>query len=89
MKLNLLLSAIEKVPEIEVEERIHKDDGTKVYVFSALLPFPHPQDGEPRFYVIVVLPGQEEVDDDEIEAMLHHLWMAQAILPMPPDPNSN
>jgi len=37
---------------------------------------------EPVWYPIVIKPGQDEVDDREIEAMLRHLWMYQLrILP--------
>jgi hypothetical protein len=92
MKLALLLSTLDKVKEIEVEKRIHKD-GTQVYIFSSLLPFPHPQQYEPAWYVIVVRPGQkpgeEEIDDDEVEAMLQHLWMFQLDIPIRTDPNAN
>jgi len=36
------------------------------------------------WYPIVVKPGQDEIDDREIEAMLRHLWMFQLdILPTP------
>ncbi len=93
MKLALLLSTLEKVKEISVEKRIHKNDGTQVYVFSSLLPFPHPQNIEPAWYVIVITPGQpageEDIDDEEVEAMLQHLWMFQLDLSLPPDGDSN
>jgi hypothetical protein len=32
---------------------------------------------KPGWYVIVVKPNQEDVDDREIEATLRHLWMFQ------------
>ena len=70
MKLSQLLSKLKDVPEIEVEERVHQD-GTKAFVFFSLLPFPK---YEPAWYVIVVKPEQEDVDDKEVEAMLRHLW---------------
>jgi len=60
--------------EIQTLETVHPD-GTRTYVFSSIYPFPRIP--EPVWYVIVVKPGQEDIDDREIEAMLRHLWMYQ------------
>jgi len=86
MKLSVLLSSLKQVAEIDIDERTHKD-GTKVFIFSSLRPFPQ---FEHVWYPIVVLAGQEDVDDDEVEAMLRHLWMFQLnLIPERPDPNAN
>jgi len=74
VKIASLLKSLEPIREIKVEERIHSD-GKHVYIFSAAYPFPHVP--EPVWYPIVLNPGQEEIDDREIEAMLRHLWMFQ------------
>jgi hypothetical protein len=74
MKLALLLEKLKAVPEIEVHEHI-QPDGRIAYIFASIYPFPRV--AEPVWYVIVVKPGQEEIDDREIKAMLRHLWMYQ------------
>jgi hypothetical protein len=74
VKIASLLEKLKLVPEIQIEKRIQAD-GKEVYIFSATYPFPRVP--EPAWYVIVLKPGQDEVDDREIEAMLRHLWMFQ------------
>ncbi len=79
MTIASLLEKLKPHAQIKTIETIHPD-GTRVYVFSSLYPFPHAP--EPAWYVIVTKPGQTEVDNKEIEAMLRHLWMFQLdILP--------
>jgi hypothetical protein len=83
MKLAPLLEKLKSFSEIQIEERIHPD-GSRTYIFSSFYPFP--RYAEPVWYVIVVKPGQDEIDDLEIEAMLRHLWMFQLdILPHAPN----
>ena len=87
MKIAWLLEQLKPVPEIKTVETIHPD-GTRTYIFSSIYPFPRIP--EPVWYVIVVKPGQEDIDDREIEAMLRHLWMSQLdLLPKKPDPKSD
>ncbi len=74
MKIVLLLEKLKPHSEIKITETI-LPDGTKTFVFSSVFPFPRAS--EPVWYVIVVRPGQEDIDDREIEAMLRHLWMYQ------------
>jgi hypothetical protein len=72
--------------DIQTVETIHPD-GTRTFVFSSAYPFPHIP--EPVWYVIVVRPGQDEIDDREIEPMLRHLWMFPLdLLPKKPEPKS-
>jgi len=79
VKIAQLLEKLKSVPEITTLETIHPD-GTKTYTFSSV--YPMPRMAEPVWYPIVIKPGQDEVDDREIEAMLRHLWMYQLrILP--------
>lgn len=73
MKITELLAKIKEVEGIEVEER-RLSDGTAVYVFSSVLPYPK---FEPAWYPIVIKPGHEVVPRKEIEAMLRHLWQFQ------------
>jgi len=81
VKIAWLLNQLKSVSEIEVLETIHPD-GTRTYIFSSVYPFPRV--AEPVWYVVVLKPGQEEVDDREVEAMLRHLWMFQLkLLPEP------
>jgi hypothetical protein len=83
VKLPLLLEKIKQHPEIKTVETTYPD-GIKAYTFSAVLPFPKIQDHV--WYVIIVKPGQEDVDDREVVAMLRHLWMLQTdIVPDDPD----
>ena len=74
MKIAQLLEKLKAAPQIEILETIHPD-GTKTYTFSTV--YPMPRMAEPVWYPIVVKPGQEDIDDREIEAMLRHLWMYQ------------
>ena len=74
MKIARLLEKLKSVAEIKTLETIHPD-GTKTYTFSSV--YPMPRMAEPVWYPIVVKPGQDEIDDREIEAMLRHLWMFQ------------
>lgn len=74
MKIARLLEKLKAVPEIKTLETIHPD-GTKTYTFSSV--YPMPRMAEPVWYPVVVKPGQEDIDDREIEAMLRHLWMFQ------------
>ena len=83
MKIQWLLEQLKPVSEIKTVETIHPD-GTRTYIFSSVYPFPRVS--EPAWYVIVVNPGQEEIDDREIEAMLRHLWMFQLDI-LPKDTN--
>jgi hypothetical protein len=69
-----LLEQLKSVTEIKILETIHPD-GTKTYTFSSV--YPMPRMAEPIWYPIVVKPGQDDIDDREIEAMLRHLWMFQ------------
>jgi hypothetical protein len=79
VKIALLLEKLKAVPQIKTLETIHPD-GTKTYTFSSV--YPMPRMAEPVWYPIIVKPGQEDIDDREIEAMLRHLWMFQLdILP--------
>jgi len=83
VKIAWLLEQLKPVSEIKTVETIHSD-GTRTYTFSSVYPFPRVS--EPVWYVIVVKPGQEDIDDREIEAMLRHLWMFQLdLLPKKPD----
>ncbi len=74
MKISSLLDQLKPVREIQTVETKYPD-GTRTYTFSTV--YPVPRAPEPAWYVIVIKPGQEDVDDREIEAMLRHLWMAQ------------
>jgi len=74
VKIALLLEKLKPHSEIKTTEII-LPDGTKAFIFSSVFPFPRAS--EPVWYVIVVRPGQEDIDDREIEAMLRHLWMYQ------------
>ena len=79
MKIASLLEKLKPHPEIKITEII-LPDGTKTYIFSSVYPFPRAS--EPVWYVIVIKPTQDDIDDREIEAMLRHLWMYQLnILP--------
>jgi hypothetical protein len=81
VKIAQLLEKLRAVREIKVLETIHPD-GTKTYTFSSV--YPMPRMAEPVWYVIVVKPGQDEIDDREIEAMQRHLWMFQLdLIPVP------
>ncbi len=83
MKIAWLLEQLRPVSEIQTVETIHPD-GTRTYTFSSIYPFPRIP--EPVWYVIVVKPDQEDIDDREIEAMLRHLWMFQLdLLPKKPE----
>ena len=79
MKIAQLLEKLKTVPEIKILETIHPD-GTRTYTFSSV--YPMPRMAEPVWYPIVLKPGQEDIDNREIEALLRHLWMFQLnILP--------
>jgi hypothetical protein len=73
MTISTLLTKLRQQPEIDIEERKLKD-GTVVYIFFSTRPFPTFQ---PVWYPIVVRPGQVDVEWEEIEAMLRHLWQFQ------------
>ena len=73
MNLKELLAKLDAVDDIDREER-HLSDGTIVYIFFSILPFPK---FGPAWAPIVIKPGQTRVPRKEIEAMLRHLWQFQ------------
>ncbi len=75
MNLSELLAKIDAHPEIKIEKRV-LPDGTTVYIFSNQLPA-FPKLMEPRWYPLVVKPGQAEIKRGRIEALLRHLWQFQ------------
>jgi hypothetical protein len=78
MKLSDLLAKLKEHGEIKIEVR-NLPDGTRLYIFFAMLPFPK---RGPAWYVFVIPDGQDSIDRLEIEAMLRHLWFFQMdILP--------
>jgi len=74
VKIARLLEQLKPHSEIKTVETKHPD-GTRTLVFWCLYPFPRAP--EPAWYVIVVRPNQDDIDEREIEAMLRHLWMFQ------------
>lgn len=78
MNIKELLAKLSEVESIEVQEK-HLKDGTVVYMFFSIRPFPTFQ---PAWYPIVIPPGHEVAPRKEVEAMLRHLWQFQLdILP--------
>jgi len=82
VKIAWLLEQLKPHSEIKTIETKHPD-GTRTFVFSCDYPFP--RSPEPAWYVIVVRPNQEDIDNREVEAMLRHLWMFQLELKPEPD----
>lgn len=76
IQISALLAALQKQAKVTVAETRRQSDGTEVKILTGTLPvFPH---GEcPTWYPLVILPGQEEVDMREVEAILRHFWNGQ------------
>ncbi len=72
-----LIQKLSALKSIKIEETREHPDGTRVFTISATLPeFPFGR-GQVRWYPLVVLPGQTEVPQSEIDALLRRFWMFQ------------
>lgn len=75
MKLEELLSRLEKHKITKAEDRTLVD-GTRVILFVTHLPsFPFGRQNV--WYPLVLAPGQTDVYQPEVDALLRHLWHAE------------
>lgn len=76
IQITALLTALQKQANVTVAETRQQADGTEVKILTGTLPV-FPNGKRPTWYPLVTLPGQENVDMREVEAILRHFWNAQ------------
>lgn len=66
--------------QIDVIEDRLQPDGSRVLIFTTQLP-QFPFAGRHVWYTLVLSPGQEDVSESEIDALLRHCWHGELEIP--------
>jgi hypothetical protein len=75
MNINELLARLKKL-KVDVDEERKLADGRRILILTSLLDF-FPLAPHRRWYSLVMEAEQEEVPEEEAEAILRHFWHAE------------